>query len=231
LKAKLYKKKRILDAPLSKELKTNSSQLTVQDLACDTCVDFFDEFEGTLLNILLNVGVGATCTDLCTQIQNAYGEAMCLIICTYVGFDAFVDLLNCDDIDPVWVCTYIDLCPMNSCLTNCTEVTKVVVTPSSGKLRTTFNINVYLTVLKQTGTGTTEANIYPPKQNGFSCGVLNTGFAPGKYVITIPVPTDWQDWTFPLGTYQVHVNSCSSDCYNQHATIFSKGAGNFTITN
>jgi len=204
------------------------------DLPCSVCVDFFDSTLNDFLNIILNVGVGAGCVDLCEQLSTQLEQGICLLMCTVVGFEVFVDVLSNVDLDPIYMCTAIDFCPTNNCMgPYCINITSVAVSPVKAPLRTTFNVDVFLKVLSQTGTGVTRLIVIPPTgdPNSFGMETLNTGFAPGSYKVSFGVETDWEDWTFPPGMYRLLAESCASDCDNDHGFVFSTYfGGNFTIT-
>jgi hypothetical protein len=211
------------------ELATRQSQIP-----CDVCIDFFDDTLNTLLNVILNVGVAGTCGDVCLKLSNQYEQGICLLLCVYIGFDAFVDLLSNTDLDPIYLCSALDACPMNYCNGTCANITSLEVQPPSGPVRTTFNVIVNLTVHQQTGTGITMAVLVPPpsaQEAAMAFAVLNEGFAPGDASVTIPIQTDWDDWFFPSGVYAVVVDSCGSDCDNQHGVVFDQKWTQLTITN
>jgi hypothetical protein len=203
-----------------------------QDLPCPVCVDFFDDSLNTLLNIILNLGVGAGCADLCSPLNDSTLVGICSILCFLVGFEAFVDLIENADLDSIYLCSEIDLCPANTCTGDCINITQVIVQPKKAPVRTTFNFNIFLHVLKATGTGVTRIVVQPPGQNdAFGLETLNEGFTAGTTLnVTLQIETDFEDWNYPPGLYQVEVDSCGSDCDNEHGVIFNSKFTSFTIT-
>jgi len=120
-------------------------------LPCSICVNFFDDTLNDLLNIILNVVIGGGCGELCGYLNTTLEQGVCEIICAFVGFEEFVNILENDDLDPVYLCSAMDFCPMNTCngtLNTCTKVAYTDVTPSSGPLRTTFVITTKIIALK-----------------------------------------------------------------------------------
>jgi len=91
-----------------------------------------------------------------------------------------------------------------------------------------------LQVHQQTGTGITLVIVTPPgnpnNTNPFGYALLNEGYAPGKYSVTVKMPTDEFDWQYHAGIYQVEVDQCGSDCDDKYGVVFGIANTNFTIT-
>jgi hypothetical protein len=203
-----------------------------QGIGCPVCVTFFDNTLGDLLNIILNLGIGAGCGTLCTQLPQPLEQAICEFLCVAVGFEAFVDLLNSTDIDPIYLCTEMDVCPANTCATGCVTIDSVAVQPKSGPVRTTFNVEVIVHALQNTGTGVTRVVVNPPGGGQpFAVENLNEGWQAGTVNnVTVAVETDWEDWTFPPGQYPIEIDSCAYDCDDQHGIYFATKYSSFVIT-
>ena len=58
----------------------------------------------TILQIILNGGVIGSCGALCSQLPDQIEQAACSLICDYVGIEAFIDLINYEDPDPIYIC-------------------------------------------------------------------------------------------------------------------------------
>jgi len=201
---------------------------------CETCIDFLDDTLNDLLNILLNVGIGGSCSEVCFQLSNQWEQGTCLLLCVTVGFQTFVDYLDSEDLDPIYLCSAFGACVNNTCVNDCMNITSVDVQPDAAPVRSTFNVMVNFTVHQQTGTGITYAEVFPPpsvQEDGLGFAILNEGFAPGDYSVVIPIETDWQDWDFPPGLYGVLIQVCGSDCDNQHGVVFDQSYTHLTITN
>jgi len=220
-------KNKTLSVPLS-PVKVGANQ----GIGCSVCVAFFDESLGDLLNIILNLGIGAGCGTLCGELSTPLEQGICEFLCVAAGFEAFVDLLNSTDIDPIFLCSEMDICPANTCTTGCVTITGITVQPKSGPVRTTFNVQVALHAAKNTGTGVTRVVVNPP-DGGQPFGVenLNEGWTAGSNNnVTVAVETDFEDWLFPPGHYAIEIDSCGSDCDDQHGVYFDTKYSYFVIT-
>jgi len=203
-------------------------------VTCSACVDLFEHSLGTLLDIIINGGVIGSCEALCTKLHKEWEVATCTLVCAGVGIDAFIKILTSHDDDPVYLCTDFLVCPRNNCTSNCVTITSAVVSPSSGPVRTTFRIDVNMTVHQLTGTGITGVIVTPPgpanETNPFGAYKLNEGFQPGTVFVQIPIATDDFDWQFKDGVYGVEIDSCGSDCDDKYGVVFASAFTNFTIT-
>jgi hypothetical protein len=66
------------------------------------------------------------------------------------------------DLDPIYLCSELHLCPLNKCNGTCTVITNAFTSPPTGLAGTTFNVQVDLHVNKPTGTGVTRVLVIPP---------------------------------------------------------------------
>jgi len=202
-------------------------------------VDFFDEFLNTLLNAALQIGVAGTCEELCGYVPNQYAQVFCTLVCLGVGIDEFINFLNDADLDPIYLCSELDICPRDTCgATGCTQITSVRVSPSAGKLRTLFTFEVTLKALKNTGTGITAIVMNCPNCNmdgEIDWAVLNEGFTAGQsYVVNSTLDTAEMDWLYPIGTVQFQALSCRYGCGDgsntqQNGYVWSQYNGTFVI--
>eukprot|EP01116_Phalansterium_solitarium_P011106 TRINITY_DN26713_c0_g1_i1.p1 TRINITY_DN26713_c0_g1~~TRINITY_DN26713_c0_g1_i1.p1 ORF type:complete len:252 (-),score=61.62 TRINITY_DN26713_c0_g1_i1:180-935(-) len=205
-------------------------------IACSTCVNFLDDTLNTLLNLIVDGGIIGSCEQLCTRLQSTWEQGVCILLCSGVGIEAFIAYLDGHDNDPVYLCTDFLACPRNHCnsTTNCITITDASVSPSTGPVRTTFKINTKILVHQQTGTGVTNVIVTPPgnpnNTNPFGSTLLNEGYAPGTYTVTVDIPTDDFDWQYQPGVYQVEINVCGSDCQDKYGVVFDTGNTNFTMT-
>ena len=82
---------------------------------CPQCVNTFVDLINIVLNILLDVGVVDTCGDLCDLVEQKSGSeilgTVCTLGCDTLGIVEFVKLANKTDIDPIYYCEVINLCP------------------------------------------------------------------------------------------------------------------------
>lgn len=63
-----------------------------------------------ILQIILNGGVLGSCGALCSQLPNQLEQVACNLLCDYVGIESFIDLVNYEDPDPIYICQVFDMC-------------------------------------------------------------------------------------------------------------------------
>ncbi len=148
----------------------------------------------------------------------------------------FINVLNNDDLDPIYICAALHSCNNNTCVGPCTTITSAQFQPASARLRTKFYANIAVKANQDTGVGVTAitwpcvASTCQDPENQLE--VVNDGFTSGSStVIKMEINTAEQEWMFPIGTSPVTVYSCGSDCTNEHGTVFANAYANFTITN
>ncbi|CAG2191832.1 unnamed protein product [Mytilus edulis] len=83
---------------------------------CPTCVSFTGQAINTLLNLILQGGVVGTCGALCSALaqktgSQALGE-VCDLICDIAGIEEFIKLIEKADLDPIYFCEEMNLCPV-----------------------------------------------------------------------------------------------------------------------
>jgi hypothetical protein len=85
---------------------------------CPQCIDTFDDLIQVVLNIILDYGVMDTCGHLCDIVGEKTGsgllEFICTMGCDVLGLEEFVKLMQKADIDPIYYCETINLCPSKS---------------------------------------------------------------------------------------------------------------------
>lgn len=90
--------------PLDKEL----------DL-CHYCVDEAAQVINVIANLILDKGVFDSCGALCDAVANKTGSQSigetCDIVCDTFGFAEFIKLIEKSDIDPLYYCEVLRLCP------------------------------------------------------------------------------------------------------------------------
>merc|ERR1712065_104467 len=100
-------------------------------VGCEACIDFFDVDLNTLLNIILQVGIGGTCQDLCGKLPREVEQVTCTLLCLVVGLEKFVNVLQNDDLDPLYLCAELHACKNNTCKGHCTDIEDPQAMPSS----------------------------------------------------------------------------------------------------
>ena len=82
---------------------------------CPDCIQTEDNLINILLNIILQGGVLNTCGDLCNLVTNETKSALlgfiCDAGCIFLGLKEFVKLIQEADLDPIYYCERINLCP------------------------------------------------------------------------------------------------------------------------
>jgi len=96
-------------------LNPNIGQTKVGIDLCPECIQEAVEIINVLLNLVLDEGIVQSCNDLCGALANRTGSVLigdlCDVACEALGIDEFVKALIKADLDPIWYCEIIDLCP------------------------------------------------------------------------------------------------------------------------
>jgi len=201
---------------------------------CPFCVNFFGQTINELLEIILNTGVLGSCGALCSQLPNQVEQVGCQLICDYVGISGFIDLIEYEDPDPIYLCQVIDFC--NVVNGGSVKVQGAVITPSSGPQGTTFTLGIQYTVINATGPGYISLLVTPPSSDGgqpFGTAQFTSGQAPGPYGIGWQLQTQpSENEPFSPGSYGVQLAVCEGDCTNNHpyGGVYGFANGAFVIT-
>lgn len=82
---------------------------------CPTCVDTFDELIYFVIDGIMELGIATTCNDLCDYVTqkstNPYLSIICSIGCDIVGINEFIKIATDVDLDPIYFCELLTLCP------------------------------------------------------------------------------------------------------------------------
>eukprot|EP01087_Luapelamoeba_hula_P012746 TRINITY_DN358_c0_g1_i1.p1 TRINITY_DN358_c0_g1~~TRINITY_DN358_c0_g1_i1.p1 ORF type:complete len:257 (-),score=32.38 TRINITY_DN358_c0_g1_i1:65-790(-) len=199
---------------------------------CPTCVSFMDQSINQLLNIIANAGVLGGCEDLCSLLPTQVEATVCNLVCDVVGIEAFIDLVNDADPDPVWICEEVSICPINDAA-NAT-VLSLTVSPLSGPQGTSFNALAVYKVGNTIGTGEVDFVVLPPDGFPFGAGELVVQQTPGSYSVRFgPISTQPSEQEpFSPGVYKVQVAVCEGSCGSSHSHSYtlSTRVAQFTIT-
>jgi len=202
---------------------------------CYYCVDFMGEAVDDLLNGILN-GLLGSCADLCSYLENQALEVPCILICEYVGFNEFVNVVNDTDPDPIYICQEVDFCPV----VNGGQVQMVdsAVSPSSAPSGATFNLTFTYKVIKPTGPGLLSILLIPPvdDQWDFIVGAdfFQEGQAPGVYQGEVAIGTQPSEQEpFNPGEWIANTAVCEGDCTTDHpyGGVYAQINATFTILN
>jgi len=185
-----------------------------------------------LIEIIANVGVGATCETVCGELKSQTEATVCDLLCEIVGIDAFIHIIDDVDPDPIAICEDLTACEHS---TNASAtIPSVVVSPSSGPQGTTFNIQAVYTVTSKIGTGQVEIVVCPPDAFPFGGAELVIDQGPGTYGIKLSFQaTPSENEPFNAGQYAAVVSVCEGTCGSPHhwSYTLAQKAQNFTITN
>ena len=93
-------------------------------------------------------------SDESSRLLNKTGEQLlCDIACDVVGIKVFTDILDNTDLDPIYYCELVKLCPVVNCTGQCLGIDSFTVHPKKSKLGSTFTAVADITVYNLTGTG------------------------------------------------------------------------------
>lgn len=82
---------------------------------CPLCINEAVELINVVLNVILDEGILGSCADLCQAVYNKSGSKdlaeLCDIGCDALGIDEYIKLLINADIDPIYYCQTVHMCP------------------------------------------------------------------------------------------------------------------------
>lgn len=198
---------------------------------CPTCVQFTGNAIDELLNIIANVGILGSCGALCTLLPNKIEATVCNLLCDIVGIEEFVKLVQKADLDPIYFCELLKVCPIHD--GGAAHIIQLRTVPPSGPQGTTFSLEAAFQVTNQTGTGEIAIAISPPDGEPFGDAELTEGFAPGSYGIKFQLQAEPSEQEpFSPGVYKYEIALCYGECGSQHphSAILDVKTANFTIT-
>ena len=104
------------NVPLSIERLPSRGETNVGAIdICQDCIKEWVSVINVLLNLILDEGIIGSCGDLCSALQNRTNSSIdgdiCLALCNAVGIVEFCRILEHSDLDPIWYCQIMDLCP------------------------------------------------------------------------------------------------------------------------
>jgi hypothetical protein len=72
------------------------------------------------------------CGLLCqAALSNPIAETMCTYACDAIGIYEFIKLIENEDLDPIYYCEVLDMCPIDDCTGDCMDIVRYVSTPNS----------------------------------------------------------------------------------------------------
>jgi hypothetical protein len=82
---------------------------------CPQCIDTYDDLVQIVLDIILQYGILDTCGNLCDIVTEKTGSSIlgfiCMFGCDVLGIEEFVKIMDKADIDPIYYCEVMKLCP------------------------------------------------------------------------------------------------------------------------
>jgi len=155
---------------------------------CETCFDLAFSILESLFEVVTEGGVFAGCVDLCQQANGGY---TCIFVCTVIGEALFVELVKKLDLDPIYYCQLLSVCPIGDCTGNCVNITNVKVNPNYAIEPATFDFTVNFKSLQNwTGTGMA---YYQVSNGDFDTGQM---MANGGTLLEFPLsPNNMLTWS------------------------------------
>eukprot|EP00300_Choanocystis_sp_HF-7_P030649 c39531_g1_i1.p2 GENE.c39531_g1_i1~~c39531_g1_i1.p2 ORF type:complete len:282 (+),score=67.34 c39531_g1_i1:33-878(+) len=183
---------------------------------CPICLDLISDSINELLQAILQVGVLGGCSGICSKLSHPTEQVACTLICSYVGVDAFVAIIDKIDPDPIEICEDFKVCPIHD--NGEANITSIDVSPETVEIGGTVDITVNFDVINTTGTGMIAVEILPAGA-GFPIegAVINEGYPPGSYQEQFQLklePTS-SDPMEP-GRYRGVVAYCNGQCGADH---------------
>jgi hypothetical protein len=90
---------------------------------CPECIEEAVQVINILLNLILDEGIIQSCSALCGALANKTHSPVigdfCDVVCGAFGIDEFVKALVKADLDPIWYCEIIDICPGKNYSSSC----------------------------------------------------------------------------------------------------------------
>jgi len=197
---------------------------------CPECVDLMDQTVEELIQYIANSGVIGGCSAICVVTGPLF--LVCDAICSYVGIEVFIEIINKTDPDPIYICQLMDIC--NHVDGGQVKIVSATVSPTKGPVGTTFNINMIYVVTNATGPGTVNLEIDPP-DTGMPMidSEFTEGQADGKYQVQWQLDaTPNESEPFSPGSYAVSLAVCEGDCETVHewSGVYATAGTQFQIT-
>lgn len=223
--------------PMSKDL-----NFSMEKNLCETCVTFAQQTIQQLLDLILKGGLVGGCSKLCTALADKtkipFVKVACEAICTKVGIKAFVKLIEKANLDPIYFCELVNLCPVNDY--GDAKITSFTVAPQSGP-QGLFTFSLAYTSNNGTGTGEFAFNVKTLDGVLWGGNFLHMAAPAGKYsrsfeLNAVPDPRcdpskqPCEQWI--PGQYDVKLSLCNGICGSTrpHSAIYDTAMTSFTIT-
>lgn len=209
---------------------------------CPTCITFAEDALNDLLNIILNAGVVGGCNELCQllyeKIPSQLVELACNFLCDYVGIKEFINMIENADLDPIYYCELLKLCPVFD--HGDAHILSLKVLPDSVPRGDKFVVTMIFDTMNGTGTG--EIDFLIQTVDGIPVGNndLSEPLAPGSYNVTWhmrakpdpncdPTQNFCEEWV--PGNYTAQVAICNGECGSKHphSQVYDTGSAPFRV--
>ncbi|CAF3984870.1 unnamed protein product [Rotaria sordida] len=209
---------------------------------CPQCISTFDDLIEVTLDIILQFGIMDTCGHLCDLVIEKSGSELLGLICTmgcdFLGLEEFAKLVQSADIDPIYYCETIKLCPIND--NGDAKFKSFAILPPRAQTGSTIDVNMVFVTKNGTGTGEMIIMIQTVDKIPLASGFLLEAKQPGTYGERITIdttadpdcdPTEKQCELWLEGTYNVTVMLCNGQCgsHHPHTAVYDIGRGSFTL--
>jgi hypothetical protein len=158
---------------------------------CPECINEAVSLINVVLNIILDGGIVGSCGALCREVYNKTGSKdladLCDVGCDAVGIDEFIKIIVNADIDPIYYCQLVRMCPVKD--DGDAKFTNFCVYPASGPEGTTFSIDLSFKTVNGTGTGTFTFNVTDPRNETNGDLYWFEEKKPGTYIERLQFPT------------------------------------------
>jgi len=214
--------------------KVTSLPSSLDPLECKVCVEFMNNAIYDLEQIIVNGGVFSGCEQLCSYLNTQVEQAICNLLCEYVGVDAFIALLRDIDPDSIYYCQQLTVCPIQDYIKG--KMNYLRVDPTAGPVGTKFNVTYSYALYNSTGTSISNLLVLManPLDDPMGKDDLLVNVAGGTYIsqATVwanPDPVTGEDWS--PGQYTITLHLCEGTCESSHphAYFLSFAQTNFQI--
>jgi len=218
---------------------------------CPTCVQLMSNALNYILNAILSGAVMGTCGEVCSYVPGDLEQQVCNLVCDAAGVYAFIEAVQKANLDPIYYCQIIDICPVHDCDGTCVTIDTLEANPASVQSGQTVEVGMSFTVTNQTGAGIFSISACPSDYSEVAYCVaadqLEAGFEPGTYSASINIDTsqDPQPYeleetkysSFPAGEYDVTGIVCNGYCDSEggdghkHSQLLASATTTFQVTN
>ncbi|CAF1464454.1 unnamed protein product [Rotaria magnacalcarata] len=210
---------------------------------CPQCINTYGDLIELVLDVILQYGVMNTCGELCDLVAEKSGSSLLGFLCTFgcdiLGIEEFVKIIDKADIDPIYYCERIKVCPIND--NGDAKFKSFVILPPHGPQGTTFSIDFVYVSNNGTGTGELIIAIKTVDKVPLSASFLVEAQKPGTYGERVSVdaspdpdcdPTQDECESWVPGTYNVTVLICNGQCgsHHPHTQLYDTATGLFVIS-